>query len=517
MNIELLLEAERRGILPDDKKALLDEARKRGLVSGESPEQPASPKEKTFFQTLKENVLGDDDPTTQNFGEKVGTFLNKAGESMTMGLIGDEASASVESLVPGVDYEARRDHYRNQEKQFDSKHPGLSLTADIGGAMMLPGAGLAKMSGGLVKRAAASGLATGAMSGIHGFAEGEGGRQSRLNTAAADAGVGATIGSLLPIVGAGVQKGANFLRGRQAINQAAKKAPTTDQLRAQGSAAYKAIDDAGVQVNPAKVRSELDNIVAALKEEGAGYTGAEKVLPASRSIMEAAEDVGKGANSVPFKELDIFRRYAGNAAGSNLANKADTRNATRAVTALDDMVQNLKPGDIDSGDLDTLQTMLPKAREVWARMSRSQTIDDAIEAAGNYQSGGASGIRNQFRRILNNPKLSRGFSDVEKKMMQKVVNGNVGEVLLHYIGSGLGMTGAMGGGALVGGFPGFILGAGAAAGARKLSERTANKNAEVVRALIANGGMKALPKANPKYQAITEQLLRRSTMGSAPR
>lgn len=32
--IALLLEAERRGILPDNKKALLAEARKRGLVPG---------------------------------------------------------------------------------------------------------------------------------------------------------------------------------------------------------------------------------------------------------------------------------------------------------------------------------------------------------------------------------------------------------------------------------------------------------------------------------------------------
>lgn len=66
-------------------------------------------------QRIRDNLLGDDDPTTQNFGERVGSFLNKAGESMTFGLIGDEASAAVESVLPGVDYETRRDHYRDQE------------------------------------------------------------------------------------------------------------------------------------------------------------------------------------------------------------------------------------------------------------------------------------------------------------------------------------------------------------------------------------------------------------------
>ena len=39
MNLELLLEAERRGILPPDKVELLTEARRRGLVSGAAPDQ----------------------------------------------------------------------------------------------------------------------------------------------------------------------------------------------------------------------------------------------------------------------------------------------------------------------------------------------------------------------------------------------------------------------------------------------------------------------------------------------
>jgi hypothetical protein len=490
-----------------------DDARRVAEIALKTRE--AAPTPKSLGQRLKENLLGDGDPTTQNLGEKVGTFLNKAGESMTFGLVGDEASAAVESLAPGVNYADRRDHYRQQEEQFDKEHPVASLTADVGGAMALPGFGLAKAGGTLAKRAALSSGATAAMSGVHGFAEGEDGPKSRLSGAKWDAVTGGGIGAAIPFAGAGVQKIANVLRGRQAMKQAAAGAPTTDQLRQQGRAAYQAIDDAGVQVNPAKVRTGLDDIVAALKEEGAGYTGAEKVLPASRSIMEAAEDVGSGANSVPFKELDIFRRYAGNAAGSNLANKADTRAATQAVTSLDDMVQGLKPGDIDAGDLDVLQTMLPKAREVWSRMSRSQTIDDAIEAGSNYQSGSASGIRNQFQRILKNPKLSRGFSDAERKMMQKVVNGGALDTLLKYAGSGLGMMGTVGGGAAVGGLPGMIIGGGVAAGARKLSDSVANKNAEIVRALIANGGMKALPKADPKYQALTEQLLRRATSGSS--
>lgn len=476
-----------------------------------------APAEKGFGQVLKENLLGDDDPTTQNFGEKVGTFLNKAGESMTFGLVGDEASAAVESLAPGVNYEDRRDHYRGQEAQFDAENPGLSLTADIVGAMTLPGIGLAKAGGSLGARALKSAAATGAMSGVHGFAEGEGGLESRATDAAGDLALGGAIGGAIPFVGAGVQKASNALGLRKAIKEAVASAPTTEQLRQQGRSAYRAIDDAGVSVNPAKVRQGLDDIVDGLRQEGAHYTGAEKVLPASRGIMEAAGDVGQGANSVPFQELDIFRRYVGNAAASNLESGADTRAATGALNALDDFVQGLKATDVDGGDLETLQTMLPKAREIWSRMSRSQTIDDAIEASQNYQSGAASGIRNQFRRILNNKKLSRGFSETERKMMQRVVSGGIGDTLLKYAGSGLGMMATAGGGAAIGGVPGLMLGTGAAAGARKLSDAVANKNAETVRALIANGGMKALPAPSQGARNTIEQLMRRATSGSIPR
>jgi hypothetical protein len=43
MNVELLLEAERRGILPPDMAGLLQEARSRGLVPGAQPQQPVTP------------------------------------------------------------------------------------------------------------------------------------------------------------------------------------------------------------------------------------------------------------------------------------------------------------------------------------------------------------------------------------------------------------------------------------------------------------------------------------------
>lgn len=521
MDFELLLEAEKRGILPADKKALLDEARSRGLIGGAPQAQPAQAK--PFGQMLKENLLGDDDPTTQNFGEKVGSFLNKAGESATFGLIGDEASAAVESLAPGVDYETRRDHYRDQERVLERDNPGAALTAELGGAVLAPVGALGAVGkgAGIAKRVAASAAATGAMSGVYGAAEGEGGFQNRAQDAGWDALGGAAVGAAIPVAGGALQRLLNNRLAKRTIKDAVSRAPTTAQLRAQGAEAYKAIENAGVSIRPDRVRGLMDDVSQGLRAEGAGYAGASNVMPGANSIMRAADDVGANANTVPFNELDIFRRYAGNAARANPANRADARAVSKSIEQMDNFVANLKDADIDAGDIETLQTMLPKARETWARMSRSQTIDDAIDAAENYQSGKASGLANQFRRILNSPKRAAAFSDAEKKIMRRVVDGTMPEKIIRYMGSGLGMmgqigVGAAGGSALgpIGTLGGTALGAATAAGSRKLTERIAGKNAETARAVIAAGGLPALPEASPLARLLTEQLLRQGSAAS---
>jgi hypothetical protein len=510
MDMNLLLEAERRGILPPDKAKLLDEARKRGLV-------PSAAEPKGFGQTLKENLIGDNDPTTQNFGEKVGTFLNKAGEAMTFGLAGDEANAAIAGMIPGgMGYDERLAFERQQEALMEKTNPGAMLGAEIGGSVagaLLPGGAIGTLGkgAGTMARIGASAAAGAGMGGTYGFMEGEG-MPDRVSGAATGAALGGVVGAAAPAVGAGVQKLADNRAANRAIREAVASAPTTEGLRAAGREAYDAIEGVGLNIRPERVQDLKTQIANALRGEGAAYTGADRVLPGSSAILGAVDNVGAGANTVPFNELDIFRRYANNAAASAAAtNPNDARIASGVVEKLDDFVMGLKPDDVDSGDVALLQELLPKARNLWSRMSRSDLIDNAIEAgSNNYRSGAASGIRAQFQRILNNPKLIRGFSDAERKMIQRVVNGSLPEQFVNYMGSGLGMMaqGAVGG--MMGGIPGMILGGAVGAGARKISENIVGKNAEIARALVASGRVPQLPVASPANRAVTEALMRRT-------
>jgi len=420
----------------------------------------------------------------------------------------------------GDRYRTALDQIRVEQGQYQEENPGRALTAEITGALagaVLPvGAGArALQSASLPARMVASSGAGASMAGLYGFNEGENGFGPRVQNGLEAMPLGGLVGGAMPIAGAGIQRGLDRLAQSRSVRRAAYGAPSSEDLRAIGNAAYQQIDDAGIAIRSDAVGRNLDDIVDALRNEGAGFRGAESVMPGSRAVMSAAEDISDGLSnraSVPFQEMDMLRRYVGNAAGANPANRADTRATSSIIGRLDDMVDNLSPSDIASNstaDLQTLQDVLPRARDIWARMSRSQLVDDAIGNSGNYLSGGASGLRNQFARILRSPQLSRGFSDAERSVLRRVAQGSIPEQLVYLAASGVGNLGSIGAGAAVGGVPGAAVGTAASYGMRRVAESLARRNAETARAVIANGGLSQLPVASPATRNIAEALSRR--------
>lgn len=162
--------------------------------------------QKSLGQRFVENIVGDNDPSTQNFGEKVGTWLNKAGEAMTLGLVGDEASGAAAAMIPGgMGYAERRDYERQQQKMLEDSNPVAAFGADlVGGAvpgLLTAGFASAPTMLGTAGRAAALGAGEGA---LYGFSEGEGGAGERASNALWAGGTGAGIGAVMPGVVAGV-------------------------------------------------------------------------------------------------------------------------------------------------------------------------------------------------------------------------------------------------------------------------------------------------------------------------
>ena len=455
----------------------------------------------------------------QNYAAEEPSFLDKAQqllrqgvETATFGLVGDEANAWFQNLTgQGDSYESELARERANEVQMREDHPYLSLGADVAGAVAPALMGLGVLSGagstgGAVMRGIGAGIGAG---GLQGFMEGEG--DGRLPNAAMGAGVGGVLGGAVPAATAGISRVVNNAWANRAIRQASRGAPSTADLRAMGNAAYRAIDDAGVQISPDAVRSAGADIIDAMTRQGLD-AGPMSLTPQSARLAEViAGAVPDGATGVPFSAIEVMRRKAGVPA-SNIGNRVESALGSRVIEGLDDFVNNLQPAQVVAGKADDLASNIATARDIWSRMSRSQLIEDAIENSQNYMGGEASGIRNQFSRILKNPKLSRGFSDVEKRAMRRVVSGSIPEQILQLAGGGLGQMATIGGGAAAGGAPGALAGMAAAGGARRLSEALTRRNAETVRALIASGGIAQAPQISPVVQA----LLNASGFGAVP-
>lgn len=120
--LELLLEAERRGILPENKKAVLMEARKRGLIpGGESRDTPApTAPEVSGLESFGRGAL---QGVTFGFGDEIYGGLAGAADFIT---------------GKGFNYEQNRDSVREANRKAQEANPGTYLIGEIGGGVAVP-------------------------------------------------------------------------------------------------------------------------------------------------------------------------------------------------------------------------------------------------------------------------------------------------------------------------------------------------------------------------------------------
>lgn len=443
-------------------------------------------------------------------GGGLGATVRSGFQGLTFGA-GDEIVAGAASMLGGTSYDAELARERARLEKGRDRHPVTATASEIAGAVAVPVGAVSRT--GKLGLDMLKGAATGAgLAGIYGFGAGEGGAANRTRDAVSSAVFGALAGGAIPAIGAGIDRGLTSIAERRLAKEALKTAPTTEELRAAGNRAYKAVDDAGVIVRPEAFGGMVEDATAAMRRGGLDE-GMGSLTPQSERLVAIMEDAAtnpKNAAGIPFSEVDLLRRKAGVPA-ANMATPAESKLGMTAIEKIDDFVNNITPDQVSAGDTAALPDLIRKARETWATMSKSQMIDDAIAASENYLSGGASGIRNQFARILKSPKLSRGFSETEKRAMRKVINGSIPEQLLNLVSGGIGQLGLMGGGAVAGGATGALTGALLAGGARRGAEALAQRQAEIVRALVASGKGAQVPQIGQTTRQIIEALMQRGT------
>ena len=188
-----------------------------GLAELSAMTRNPPPKEQTWGEWAYGNIVGNPNDGVTNGGEALASWLNRAGEAMTFGLVGDEAAAAADALIGRGTYDDRLTRYRKQEEDLGTwgrmsadlaggAIPALTGVGALGAATTLPG----RMAVG-----AGMGLGAGA---TQGFMEGEGGFRNRATSGIIGGGIGGIIGGGVPLVaefGRSLVGGArNMLRDR---------------------------------------------------------------------------------------------------------------------------------------------------------------------------------------------------------------------------------------------------------------------------------------------------------------
>ena len=463
--------------------------------------------ERGFMHTVLDNVVGIDDGVMSP-GEKAAGLLNAAGEGMTFGLIGDEADAAMRTAI-GRDgsYDEALATVRGNEAQLREENPYLATTAEVLGGMVVPGGAMA-MGKSLLGRMGMGILSGGAGAGTYGFMEGEG--DERLQNAVDTGILGGALGGAIPVVGAGISRAVRGVRNNAAIRRAAAAAPSREELATTAGAMFDSMKDA--RIPAARLPALADDIAAT----GRDYGMDSMLMPNAARVSDNIADMAQTqAPDVGWQDLNILRRQAAVPAG-NLANRPESAVGTRMIEALDDFVDEVAPELGEQG---------AEARRLWGVLRRSDLIDGAFERAKTAASGFENGLQIEFRRILRNPKLLRGFDEAEIAAMNSVVNGGVLHGLLRQVGRlGFsldggsnavgGIFGAVGGATInpVGGILVPAIGTAARRGSEALRTRAANKAAAIVR----TSNPVQLPVTRDPTQGILGDILLRSVRaGSA--
>lgn len=322
-------------------------------------------------------------------------------------------------------------------------------------------------------------------------------------------GYGETVGALAGAVAPAM------VRGQTTAGLKPQSAPTNEQLKSAANAAYKEADNAGVIINPTGV----DRVSQAVKTELAdlGYTP--KLQPRVAAALEEIDNTVQGGN-VTLKGLDTLRKIARSAYTGSM-DATEKMMATRIVEQIDDLIDNVKPSELVTGDPTRAAAALKEARSLWTRLKKSELVDDALNSAdlraGSTHAGANidNAIRQNIRALLTNKKLkgNKTFTQAERNMMERFVRGGSGQNFLRWLGrsspEGGGLSTYLGIGSaatLPGGWmlpaAGFV--------SKRVSDALTKRNANILSETIRRGSPPVQPQSvGQRVSALASEAGRR--------
>lgn len=305
---------------------------------------------------------------------------------------------------------------------------------------------------------------------------------------------GAAIGGLLglggSLIGETVGKGVSAVASKF---NAKPKIPTLDEVKLARDAAYDTAKNAGVIYDNAALKSAASNVERQFADRGADPILQPGAFVAYNRLLK---DAASG-QPITGQGLETIRKVAGDAfTPGNASNNALAKSVASEV---DNLVAN--QGAALGGNAKVAAEAIEEARRLHGVTKKTEMVDTLLEKAGlragSTHSGGniQNTSRQELRKMLTDPKLSRGLTQDENAALREAVLGTTAQNAMRTIGnlfpsSGLGGLVAGGGSMAALGPAGLAIPA-AGYAVKKGAEMMTDAKVSALRDLILSGGSKA--------------------------
>lgn len=208
---------------------------------------------------------------------------------------------------------------------------------------------------------------------------------------------------------------ANIGKGGNLVKNAAKDAPSQEEVKSATNAMYKQLREAGIKFDPDAYHSMAMDLTNKLTKDGFRSAQAPMSADALKAIGE------KAGEALDFNDFESLRKIAGQILREQSATSTDKAAAGLIVDALDKFATSSKY--IHNGTAENAPLLMKNARDFARRNIIGRQIDDMMVKAETYQSGYESGLRNQFSNYLRSNK-AKGLTPTERQAFLEVAKGN---------------------------------------------------------------------------------------------
>lgn len=232
--------------------------------------------------------------------------------------------------------------------------------------------------------------------------------------------------------------------------QPSTNAPALDEIEGMKNEAYQLADSLGVQYTPDSFANMVAKIEQRLVSEGIDPVLHQR---ATRNLKRIQDRVGD--QPLTMQELDKIRQFTRRdviASGAPGQSDGEKRLGMIVIDEIDDFIESGTGAIGQSGQQGS--EAIRRARALNSVWRKSQALSDAVEAAQLRSASTGSGgnfenaLRQEIRKIYQNPKKVAGFNEAERAAMKKVIEGDATQNVLRNVGKlspqGNGLMAALG-------------------------------------------------------------------------